>query len=332
MLYRILPFFFFAFLFNFGCQGKEDVKTITVAHGLDVNHSVHQALIFLGRELERESGGKFKVKIFPNQQLGTERECLELLQIGSIGITKVSTAILENFAPKFKVFSLPYIFNDRGHQFRVLDGPIGHELLSEAEKFQLKGLCFYDAGARSFYTKSTGILGPDNLRGLKIRTQESTTAISMMQFLGSSATPISWGELYTALQQGIVDGAENNLPSYFLSRHFEVCPHYSFNEHAMVPDMLLISLRVWESLNTQEQQWLKEAANASVAFQRKTWAKNEQVALTGLRTAGVSFYYPDKDLFFQKVAPIWKENLDEDLNLLVKKINDLREVPIANYD
>src|SRR5690606_1836125 len=175
-------------------------------------------------------------------------------QIGSLDMTKVSVGVMENFAPKMKVFGLPFLFRDKQHSFSVLDGPIGQELLNEGEKFWLKGLCYYDAGSRSFYTKAKSIETPNDLSGYKIRVMESATAMDMIRSLGGAPTPISWGELYTALQQGVVDGAENNPPSFFLSRHYEVCKYYSLDEHTTLPDVLVVGTQFWNSLNTQEQE------------------------------------------------------------------------------
>ncbi|MEM9390016.1 MAG: TRAP transporter substrate-binding protein, partial [Bacteroidota bacterium] len=212
-----IPFCIFLILVS--CQAEEGVTVLRLAHGLDVTHPVHQGMVFMAKELEKESGGKLKLTIYPSGQLGAERECLELLQIGSLDITKVSAAVMENFAPNYQVLSLPYIFRDRAHGYAVLDGDVGQQLLDEGEKYRLKGLCFYDAGSRSFYTKEKPINSPADLRGLKIRVQKSKTAVNMVEQLGGSPTPISWGELYTALQQGVVDGAENNPPSFYFSRH-----------------------------------------------------------------------------------------------------------------
>ena len=201
-------------LFSACADQKKEVEVLRLAHGLDVSHTVHRSMEFMAQQLDSLSEGKLKIQIYPSQQLGTERECLELLQIGSLDITKVSAAVLENFAPKLKVLSLPYIFTSKEHQFRVLDGPVGKELLAASRPFKLEGLCFYDAGSRSFYTIDKPLNTPEDLSGLKIRVQESATAIGMVQALGGSPTPISWGDLYTALQQGVVDGAENNPPSF----------------------------------------------------------------------------------------------------------------------
>ena len=142
-------------------------------------------------------------------------------------MTKVSSSVLEGFVPIYKVFSLPFVIKNEKQKFKLFESEIGKNLLASSEKFWLRGLCFYDAGSRSFYTKEKPILTPDDLKGMKIRVQESATSVKMVNALGGSATPISWGELYTALQQGVVDGAENNPPSFYLSRHYEVCNYYS---------------------------------------------------------------------------------------------------------
>ena len=191
------------------CQQANNNLVIRLGHGLDTNHSVHKAMLKMGEELYRISSGTMEIKIYPNQQLGSERECLELLQIGSLDITKVSTGVLENFSPNMKVFGLPYLFRDKAHTFSVLDGPIGKELLNQTSSFRIKGLAYYDAGSRSFYTKTKPIKSPSDLKGLKIRVMESVTAMKMVESMGGSPTPISWGELYTSLQQEVVDGASN---------------------------------------------------------------------------------------------------------------------------
>jgi len=242
-----------------------------------------------------------RIDVYPNEQLGTERQLLELLQSGSVGMTKVSAAVLENFAPAFQVLSLPYIFRDEAHQFRVLDGLVGEDLLLGLRPYRLHGLAFYDAGSRSFYTKDQPVRNPEDLAGLKLRTQESATAIQMVRAYGGSPTPIAWGELYSALQQGIVDGAENNPPSFYLSRHYEIARYYALNEHTGVPDVLLISSRVWDGLTDQEREWLTEAVAWSTRLQRELWRQSVDEALTAVAAAGVEVSRPDPAPFALKV-------------------------------
>lgn len=303
------------------CSEDTGVRTIKLGHGLDVNHSVHKAMVKMGEDLEQISGGQMRLKVYPSQQLGTERECLELLQIGSLDMTKVSVGALENFSPKMKVLGLPFLFRSREHSFNVLDGPIGAELLKDGERFWLKGLAYYDAGSRSFYTKQTPVRKPGDLQGLKIRVMESATAMNMVNELGGSPTPISWGELYTSLQQGVVDGAENNPPSFYLSRHYEVCKYYSLDEHTVLPDVLLASTHLWDRLSEQEQLWLREAANNSVPYQRELWKESEEEALAAVQAAGVTIIRPDKTLFAEKVSSVLESFKDDaEIYSLIKQI------------
>lgn len=307
------------------CGKVSDVKKLKIGHGLDQTHPVHKAMLFMAERVKEKSGGKLLISVYPSQQLGTERECLELLQIGSLAMTKVSASVLEGFVPDFKVFSLPYIFRNDEHKFKVFEGEVGRELLLSPQKFWLRGLCFYDAGSRSFYTKDKPVNTPADLTGLKIRTQESAVSIKLVNSLGASATPISWGELYTALQQGVVDGAENNPPSFYTSRHYEVCKYYSLDEHTSVPDLFIISTIVWNELTEEQQEWIQDAANESYHYQKKLWKESTAVSLKAVEDAGVQIIYPDKSTFEDKVQPLLEEYKSEKkIYDLIKKIKDVK--------
>jgi len=299
-------------IFCFSCQTSKKTKELKIAHGLDITHPVHQGMVFFGKELEKNSNGKLSLKIYSNNQLGSERQCLELLQIGGLDMTKVSAAVLENFSPDMKVFGLPYLFRNKQHRFNVLDGEIGHELLNSTEEYRLKGLGYYDAGSRSFYTKEKPINNPKDLQGMKIRVMESATAVNMMNNLGGSPTPISSGELYTALQQGVVDGAENNPPTFYLSREYEVCNYYSLDEHTAIPDVIIMGTHIWNTFSEQEKEWIQKAVDASVTYQRKLWEESEQKALKEVKKAGVKISYPDKDLFSDKVTKLYESYKDNE--------------------
>jgi tripartite ATP-independent transporter DctP family solute receptor len=280
-------------------------------------------MVHFGEQLEELSKGRFKVQIYPSQQLGTERQCVELLQIGSLDMTKVSAGVLENFAPSIRVFGIPYMFRDKDHCFNVLDGPIGKELLSGTEQYWLKGLGYYDSGSRSFYTIDKVLEKPNDLDGLKIRVMESQTAIDMVKSLGGSPTPISYGELYTALQQGVVDGAENNPPSFYLSRHYEVCKYYVLDEHTTIPDVVLMSTHMWNSLNDQEQEWIQNAIDLSVIEQRRLWLESERESLEAVKAAGVQVSYPNKILFSEKSKSVLEEyQKDPELKIFIDKIKN----------
>ncbi len=303
------------------CAELGGARTLRLGHGLDVSHSVHKAMVKMGGDLERLSDGKLKLKIYPSQQLGTERQCLELLQIGSMDMTKVSVGVLENFAPRMRVLGLPFLFRDREHSFKVLDGPIGHGLLNGGKKYWLKGLGYYDAGSRSFYTKDRPINTPEDLIGQKIRVMESVTAMDMVSDLGGSPTPISWGELYTALQQGVVDGAENNPPVFYLSRHYEVAKYYTLDMHTRLPDVLLVGTHLWDKLSEEEQGWLRQAVDSSVTYQRKLWLVAENEALEAVKKAGVEIIYPDRTLFADKIKDSFdKYKEDKEFYQMIKDI------------
>lgn len=307
----------------FSCGQISETKMIKLAHGLDVNHSVHKAMVKMGEDLAKISDGKMQLEIYPSQQLGTERECIELLQIGSLDMTKVSVGVMENFSKKMKVFGLPYLFRDRQHSFNVLDGPIGQELLDEGIQYWIKGLGYYDAGSRSFYTKDKPINSPEDLNGLKIRVMESVTAMDMVKNLGGSPTPISWGELYTSLQQGVVDGAENNPPSFYLSRHYEVCKYYSLDEHTVLPDVLIIGTHIWDKLSSQEKEWMQAAVDRSVIYQRKLWAEAEKEALEEVQKAGVTVIRPEKKLFSDNVKGVYAQyKEDKEISSLIDRIKN----------
>lgn len=306
-----MPKYLFLLLLLTACQTDDRVTELKLGHSLDISHPVHKGITDFAQRLEDKSGGTLTVRIYPNGQLGGERELLELLQIGSLSMTKVSAAVMENFAPNYRVLGLPYLFQDSDHLFRVLEGPIGESLLAQGEKYRLRGLCFYDAGARSFYTKDTPIRTPQDLQGLKLRVMKSKTASDMVNALGGSPTPISFGELYTALQQGVVDGAENNPPSFYSARHYEVCNYYSLDEHTAVPDVLLISTSWWDRLTSEQQKWVREAARESVEYQRQVWAESVEESLRVVQEAGVEIIYPDKELFSREVQPLYEDYRDE---------------------
>ncbi len=285
------------------CSGEvAGIHRLKLAHSLDTQHPVHRAMEYMARELERLSGGTMRLEIHPNGQLGSERELIELLQIGSLAMTKVSASPLEGFAPEMKIFSIPYVFRDRAHYWRFLDSDRGRALLLSLRRVRLRGLVYYDAGSRSFYTTDRPVYRPADLAGLKIRVQKSQTSVRMIEALGGAATPIAWGELYTALQQGIVDGAENNPPSFYLSRHYETARYFTLDEHTSVPDILLVSERVWQNLDARQQQWLQTAAVNSARFEQSLWRQASEEALAAVQAAGVEIIVPDIAPFREAVG------------------------------
>ena len=280
---------------------------LKLAHVLDQSHPVHAGLEMLAKRTGELSNGTITIQVFPNGQLGSEPETIEQLQRGAIAIAKVSAAAMEGFVPDMAVFGLPYLFRDDEHYWRILNGEIGRELLAAGEPAGMHGLSYYDSGSRSFYTVSRPILRPEDVKELKLRVLPSKMARDLIIQLGGGPTPIPFGELYTALQQSMVDGAENNPPSFYTSRHYEVARHYSLDEHTRIPDVVVFSQRVWESLNPQQRAWINQASAESVEFQRKLWAEKSDEALAEVQKAGVKVYYPDKKPFMEATAPMFKE-------------------------
>ncbi len=288
------------------CKNIDKEKVLYLAHTLPQSHPVHKGIVTFQDALATKSNGSLKVKIFPDAQLGSEREVLELLQIGSLAATKVSAATLSNFVPEYHIFGIPYLFRDKQHQFDVLEGPIGKSILEKGSKFWLRGLCYYDAGSRSFYTSKKAIRTPDDLNGLKIRVMNNQMAINMVNSLGGSATPLSYSELYTAIQQGVVDGAENNPPSFVSSNHFEVSKYYTLDQHSSIPDVLLIGTKYWEQLSAEEKSWIQEAADESAHAQKEFWKESVEKSMKTAREAGVEVIIPEKSLFAEKSKSVVK--------------------------
>jgi len=296
---------------------------LKLGHSLDTNHPVHLGMEFMKKRLEELSGGKVTINIYPSSVLGSEVECIEQLRNGSLAMTKTSASSIENFVPEMTVFGLPYLFRDADHYWNVLNSPLGKELLQKGNSEFLKGLCYYDSGSRNFYTKNKPILTPDDLKGLKIRVMNSRTAMDMVSMFGAAPTPIAWGELYTALAQGTVDGAENNPPSFTSNKHYEVCKHFTLDAHTRIPDILLISTKAWDKLDPQVQEWLQQAADESCDFQREIWQKETLESLEKARAEGVAIYEVDQRLFAEKVQPMYEKLQDETIIQLVKQIRQM---------
>ena len=302
------------------CKDNTGPKVMYLGHTLPQTHPVHKGIVEFQKALEKKSNGTLIVKIFPDAQLGSEREVLELLQIGSVAATKVSAATLSNFVPEYNVLGIPYLFRDKQHQFEVLEGEIGKSILQKGSKFWLRGLCYYDAGSRSFYTSNKAIRTPEDLEGLKIRVMNNQMAINMVNSMGGSATPLAYGELYTAIQQGVVDGAENNPPSFVSSNHYEISKYYTLDQHSSVPDVLLIGTKYWDKLSDQEKIWVQEAADESAQAQKVFWNESVEASMETAKAAGVEIIIPEKSLFADKSKSV--------LENFVKEFPELK--PIVN--
>ncbi|RED46780.1 tripartite ATP-independent transporter DctP family solute receptor [Winogradskyella eximia] len=305
------------------CEKIEGPEVLYLGHTLPQTHPVHKGMLEFQKALEKKSSGSLKVKIFPDGQLGSERELLELLQIGSVAATKVSAATLSNFVPEYNVMGIPYLFRNKEHQFSVLEGSIGKSILEKGSKFWLRGLCYYDAGSRSFYTSKKAIRTPQDLKGLKIRVQNNQMAINMVNTMGGDATPLAYGELYTAIQQGVVDGAENNPPSFVSSNHYEISKYYTLDEHSSVPDVLLIGTKYWDKLSVEQRVWVQEAADESAQAQKKFWRESVEESMKVAKDWGVEIIIPEKSLFAEKSKSV-VEKFVEKYPEMANIVNDIK--------
>ena len=234
-----------------------------------------EAVKFMGKQLSEASKGRHGVRVFANAALGNERDTIEQLKLGGLDMMRINVAPLNNVVPETIVPGLPFLFRSKEHMRAILDGPVGEEILAGMEAQGMIGLAFYDSGARSIYTAKKPVKTLADLKGAKIRVQQSDLFVAMVEALGANPTPMPYGEVYTALKTGIVDAAENNMPSYESSRHFEAAKYYNQTEHSMAPEVLVFSKRIWDGLSKDDQALIRKAAKDSVPFMRKLWDERE---------------------------------------------------------
>ena len=300
---------------------SDNVTVLRLGHGLSADHPVHQAMLHMSERLRELSGGTMVLRIYPSGQIGSEDECFKQAQNAQIEFAKCSAAVLDGSVPEFKVVGAPFLFRDSDHFWAVMNGEIGKSLLKKLDG--LMGICYFDAGARSLYTTKKPVRSVADMKGLKIRTQKSSIAMESMEALGASPTPISWGELYTALSQGTVDAAENNIPSFVTGRHFEVCKYFTFTEHQRVPDVLVMSRKIWDGLSAEQKSWIEQAAAEANAFQRKAWRESEIVNEAIAREAGVEFITVDRAPFMELSKPIY-DGFTPELRELAEQIKEVK--------
>ena len=277
---------------------------LKLSHNQDRSHPVHKSMKFMADEVKELTGGEVKIRIYPNGQLGTQRESMELMQNGALQMVKSNASEMESFEAAYGAFNIPYIFKDRDHYYRAMQSDVGEKILASSHDKGFVGLTYYDGGSRNFYANKA-INSPADLKGMKIRVQPSPTAVEMIKLMGGSPTPLAYGELYTALQQGVVDGAENNPTALTTSRHGEVAKVYSLDEHTMIPDVLLISSKSWDGLTKDQQKALKKAANDSMMYHKKLWTEMTNEAIDKAKsTMGVTFVTVEKQPFIDAVKPM----------------------------
>ncbi|MBW9398533.1 MULTISPECIES: TRAP transporter substrate-binding protein [Leclercia] len=283
-----------------------DKVTLKLAHNLERSHVVHRAFEAMAKDVKTLSDGTMTIRIYPSSQMGNARETMELLQNGALDMTKGSASDLESFDNIYAIYNLPFLFRDQAHFNTVVFGDIGKEIMASTKERGFFALSAYVAGTRSFYAKKP-ITKPDDLKGLKIRVQPSPTTIKMIELMGGSPTPVSFGEVYTAMQQGVVDGAENNVPSWVQTRHIEIAKVFSEDEHASIPDFLVIATKTWDALTPAQQQILATAASNSQVYQQKLWDEIDAQTRAQAKAMGGEIIKVDKAPFRAAVQPLFDD-------------------------
>lgn len=262
----------------------------------------------MAAEVREKTEGRICIEVFPSAQLGEEKDTIEQTQFGVIDMVRASFGTFNDIVPVTQTFSLPYLFRDVDHMHAVMDGPIGEEIAADFAERDLIVLAYYDGGARSFYNSQRPITSIEDLAGMKIRVIQNDVFVDMMAALGASATPMPYGEVYSAIQTGVIDGAENNFPSYDSSGHYEVAKHYTLDEHLMVPELVAMSKTAWDKLSPEDQAILREAARNSATTQRQLWAEAEKASEERVLAAGAQIVRDiDKQPFVDAMAPVYEK-------------------------
>ena len=278
----------------------------------------------MAAEVREKSGGRICIEVFPSSQLGEEKDTIEQTQFGVIDMVRASFGSFNDIVPVTQLLSLPYLFRSEDHLHSVLDGPIGEEIGGAFEERDLVALAYYDGGARSFYNSQKPIASIEDLKGMKFRVMQNDVFVDMMAALGANATPMPYGEVYSAIQTGVIDGAENNYPSYDSSGHAEVAKYYTLDQHLMVPELVAISKLSWDKLSPEDQAILREAARNSATVQRQLWAEQEKASEEKVVAAGAEIIKDiDKTPFIEAMAPVYEKYVTTpESQDLVKRIQE----------
>jgi tripartite ATP-independent transporter DctP family solute receptor len=281
-----------------------------------------EAVKYMGELVKQRTGDRICIEVFHSAQLGQEKDTIEQTQFGVIDMNRVSLGPFNNIIEETKVFSLPFIFRSTDHMHKVVDGDIGQEVLGAFSNHNLVGLAYYDSGSRSFYNRQKPISSIDDVKGMKFRVMQSDIFVDMVAALGGNATPMPYGEVYSAIQTGVIDGAENNWPSFESSGHFEVAGFYTLNQHLIVPEVLVMSKASWDKLSAEDQAVIREAARESVAKMRELWTAREKASEEKVRAAGVQIVSDiDKTPFIEAMKPVYEKHVTSDaLKALVARI------------
>ncbi|MDX8513948.1 TRAP transporter substrate-binding protein [Mesorhizobium captivum] len=268
-----------------------------------------EAVKYMGELIKQRTNGRYSVEVYHSAQLGEEKDTIEQTQSGVIDLDRVSMGPFNGIVPETAVPSLPYMFRSVEHMRHVMDGPVGDQILKAFEAHDLVGLAFYDSGARSFYNTKKDITSIADLKGMKFRVIQSDVFVDMVNALGANATPMAYGEVYSALQTGVIDGAENNWPSFESAKHYEVAKHYTLDQHQIVPEVLVMSKASWDKLSPEDQAIVRQAAKDSVVKMRELWDAQEKKSRDIVEKAGVKVSEIDKQPLIDAMKPVYDKYL-----------------------
>ncbi|VDS07021.1 2,3-diketo-L-gulonate-binding periplasmic protein YiaO precursor [Paracoccus haematequi] len=278
----------------------------------------------MAAEVKEKSGGRICIEVFPSSQLGEEKDTIEQTQFGVIDMVRASFGSFNDIVPVTQLMSLPYLFRSEEHQHAVMDGPIGEEIAKAFEEKDLIALAYYDGGARNFYNSQKPIQSVEDLKGMKFRVMQNDVFVDMMAALGANATPMPYGEVYSSIQTGVIDGAENNFPSYDSSGHAEVAKYFTLDQHLMVPELVAVSKIAWDKLSPEDQEIMRTAAKNSATVQRRLWAEQEKASEEKVVAAGAEVIKDvDKTAFIEAMAPVYEKYVTTpEAQDLVKRIQE----------
>ena len=321
---HILPRLLAALLASLGLAAHAVEFRSADVHNAD-DYPTVAAVKYMSELIEKRSNGKYKIKVFNKGALGSEKETIDQVKIGALDMTRVNISPLNSMCQKTLVPTMPFLFRSIEHMRHTLDGPVGEEILKSCEDEGLVGLAFYDSGARSIYAKKP-VKTLADAKGMKIRVQQSDLWVALLGAMGANATPMPIAEVYTALKTGLIDAAENNIPSYDGFKHFEAVKFYSRTEHSMAPEMLMMSKAVFDKLPKADQDMIRAAAKESVAFERKKWDEQEAKSLAVVKAGGAEIVdNVDKASFQAAMGPVYDKFMTTpDLKRLVKAVQDTK--------
>lgn len=302
-------------------ENNDEPIVLRLAENQPENNPVTVAMFKFAELVEEKTDGKVKIEVYPNAQLGEETETIEQVQLGVLDFARVNSVPIAQVVNEMKAFTLPYMYKDLDHKYRVWDGEIGQSILEKLKDNDMIGLGYLEGGTRNFYTTKKPIKSLDDLKGLKIRVQESEVMIKMIKLLGAVATPMNYGEVYTSLQTGVIDGAENDFVSYQTSGHYEVAKHYTLDGHLTPPALIIMSKKVWDELPAEYQEAIQEAADEATEFERKAILENADECRKKVEEAGCTIYEVDVEEFQDAVAPLYDDY--PELSEIIKAIREL---------